>query len=170
MSSGIYCMFLSARLHWLLRVKLTSGAFAPEVFILWMWFIWQRAYRKPPWGTGRAGCFLNISIHLRCFLRLYCGQIGEGVYSFIVMGCIRRLHNHTSIISIHLFFSHYRFQGKVACVSVWRRCRGILRVGWGRTRLGCPRPNFITSCFFTRSVPVFSLGAKQEGRRHGDVF
>lgn len=27
-----------------------------------------------------------------------------------------------------------------------------------------PRPDFITSCFFTRSVPVFSLGAKQEGR------
>lgn len=35
---------------------------------------------------------------------------------------------------------------------------------------GCSRPDFITSCFFTRSVPVFGLRARQEGRGRGDVF
>lgn len=115
-------------------------------------------YRKPPWGKGKAGCFLNMSLYLRCFrgigaVRLLVSSSPWPAGRFAYPLHLPQSHQHQSLF-------HYWFHGGL---SVWSICRGMLTVGLGKTRLGGPRPDFITSCFFTRSVPVFSLKARKEG-------
>lgn len=95
---------------------------------------------------------------------------GVGVYSIMIVciggGCI--MTPPSSMIRIDCLF-HHLFQGNgglCVCVKTELSWNFEGRIG-EKTRLGCPRPDFITSCFFTRSVPVFSLRARQEGRRRG---